>query len=266
MVLCPFVYLQLRYDLPPLALQPTEVHSAHWVKLNRLLAPSLITEVRCDVSDRFRRRRTAFLKWTLRAIVGQLVFGAVKLKPTESLYSDRVFESAPKASSLNSIRNKISYLSDSNQADPDEQQLLLWGLTLGILADLLELIDRTATARLWSWPTFSPWDLRILIWLLNRKFQSRKIRELTIVRPPQDHQTSEICIDGLDNTSYSRSIRHTMKGSEAGIAGMMLLAGYTNRLRGAVIVGLLMRVTFGAIVLFYGLHKYHGYLSRSFSA
>lgn len=259
MVVCPFVYLQMRYDLPPLALQPSEVHSAHWVPLMGLLSPSLRKEVRCDVSDRFRGRTTPFMKMALRAVLGQLVFGAVQLKPTETLYSNRILEGDLTSTSFGS---RVANVLKRNQSDPDEQPLLLWGLTLGIMGDLLELIDRPATSKLWSWPTFSPWDIRIVIWLLNRRFQSRKIRELTITSTPGTPQTDDIRIDGLDNTTYSTSVKRQMKGSEAGIAGMMLLAGYTDRLRGAVVVALLMRLAFGTALSTYWIRRYRGHSSR----
>lgn len=252
MVLCPFVYLQMRHDLPPLALQPSEVHSAHWVTLTGILSPSLRTDVRCDISDRFTRHRTPFLRILIRAIAGQLIFGAVKLKPTESLYCRSISAAVPERKgslffNVMSIISKKAFLGESPRYDEDDQPLLVWGLTLGIMADVLEMVDLRATSRLWSWPTFSPWDIRVVIWLLNRRFQSRKIQALTTMsRDPGYQPPDEIQIGSLDDTTYSTSVKRRGKGSEAGVTGMMLLAGYTDRLRRAVIVALLFRVAFGA--------------------
>ena len=255
MVLCPFLYLQMRHDIPPLALQPAEVHSAHWVSLRSIISPSLRRDVRCDVSERFTRQRTPVFRLALRAIVGQLVFGAVKLKPAESLYSDRVANFAPvnqKSTSSNSI---LTRLLPQNQSDPDDQPMLLWGLTLGIMADLLELIDRPATSKLWSWPTFSPWDIRAVIWLLNRKFRSQKIRELRMIRT-SDGESGEVQIGGLDNTTYTTSVKRQSKGSEAGVTGMILLGDYMERLRRAVVVALVLRAIFGTALASYAFRKY----------
>ena len=256
MVLCPFVYLQLRYDLPPLALQPSEVHSAYWVPLGNIVSPSLKREVRCDVSDRFTQQRIPLVKMMLRATFGQLVFGAVKLKPTESIYSDSASESALEGQAATYLGSFKTLLGNRNQSDADDQPLLLWGLTLAIMADVLEIIDRPATSKLWNWPTFSPWDMRAVIWLLNHKFQSRKIQELTASNEPNHRESDDIQLGGLDNTTYSTSIKRPGKGSEAGVAGMTLLADYSQRLRQAAIVALCLRFFIGATFSAFLIRRY----------
>ena len=256
MVLCPFVFLQLRHDLPPLALQPSEVHSAHWVPLGGLLSPSSRRDVRCDVSDRFTRQRTPFLRVVLRTIVGQLVFPAVKLKPTESLYSISTSDFDSESHVSTPVGSFVTQVLGKSHSDADDQPLLLWGLTLGVLADLLEIIDRSATSKLWSWPTFSPWDIRCVIWLLNRRFQIRKIRELTMTGSLDTRESNDIQLGGLDNTTYSTSVKRQGKGSEAGVTGMMLLAGYSDRLRRAVLVALFLRIIFGTTLISYLIRKY----------
>lgn len=257
MVLCPFVYLQMRHDLPPLALQSSEVHSAHWMSLRGLLLPSLRRDVRCDVSERLTRQRAPISRIMLRALVGQFVFSAVKLKPTESLYSNPIPDDVPKIQKSTSVNSILARILPQNGSDADDRPMLLWGLTLGIMADLLELMDRPATAALWSWPTFSPWDIRAVIWLLNRSFRSQKIRELRKIPTSDDSEGGDIQIGGLDNTTYSTSIKRQRKqGSEAGVAGMILLDGYMGRLRSAVVVALLLRVVFGTTLVSYLIHKY----------
>lgn len=258
MVLCPFVYLQMRHDIPPLALQPSEVHSAHWTPLRGLLSPSLRTDVRCDILERFSRQRSSTLRLLLRAIAGQLVFGAVKLQPTESLRNSTMPASMPQDQQPTSLSGFMAPLLNVKPTDEGDQPLVLWGLTLGIVADLLEIIDRPATAKLWSWPTFSPWDIRLTIWLLNRRFQSRKIRELTNPVANSDSR-EEVQVGGLDNTTYSTSVIQRGKGSEAGINGMMLLASYTARLRRAVVVALFLRLGFATAVLAFITRKYRRY-------
>ena len=258
MVLCPFVYLQMRYDVAPLALQPSEVHSAHWVPLEALISPSLRCNVRCDVSDRFTRQRRPFLRMMLRAICGQLVFSAVKLKPSESLYSRPIPEAATEDQSPTLFRTIVTSMLNADRSDTDDQPLLLWGLTLGVMADLLELLDRPATSKLWSWPTFSPWDIRAVVWLLNRRFQSRKIREIRTVDSSGAEECDNVQIGGLDNTTYSTSVKRQSKGSEAGVAGMTLLAGYMDRLRGAVIVALFLRGLLGTAFASYMIRKFRG--------
>ncbi|KAL6720122.1 hypothetical protein ACLMJK_002043 [Lecanora helva] len=256
MVLCPFVYLQTRHDLPPLALQPSEIHSAHWVSLRSLLLPSLRRSVRCNASERLARHRTPILRIVLRALVGRLVFSAVKLKPTESLYSNPLLNVSSDKPKSPSITTTLTRLFTQNQSDPDDKPMLLWGLTLGIMADLLELLDRPATTKLWSWPTFSPWDIRIVIWLLNHNFRAQKIREIRQLRSPDGGESEDVQIGGMDDTTYTTSVKRKTGGSEAGVAGMKLLGDYMQRLRNAVIVALALRVGFGAALASYLFRKY----------
>ena len=242
MVLCPFVFLSLRRDLPPLALQPSEVHSAHWVPFNEIISPSLRREVRSDVSERYRRQGRPLMRLAMRAMFGQLIFAAVKIKPTESLYCRMPIDEVSGNDSVNSLRAVITSIpSRFNYTDPDDQPLLLWGLTLAIMADVLEKIDMPATSKLWSWPTFSPPDMRFVIWVLNRNYHAREIRKL---RTSSD--VADVQLGGIDNTTFSTSVARRVKGSEAGVAGMSLLGGYTDRLRRACIVALVIRLALGA--------------------
>ncbi len=244
MVLCPFVYLVMRHGLPPLALQPSEIHSAHWVPLRGLLSPSLRRTVRSDVTERFNRHNQPLLRLLIRAIAGQMVFGAVKLKPTESLYCSSLPGYIPEDSTPNSLGGTVGHMFSTAflaDDDPDEQPLLLWGLTLGIIADLLQLIDVKAASKLWRWPTFSPWDIRLSIWLLTYRFKSRKLRELTI----RGEKLNEVQIGGMDSTTFTTSTTRSSKASEAGAAALQLLDGYSEPLRRAVIVAFVLRLAVG---------------------
>ena len=260
MVLCPFVYLMMRHDLPPLALQPSEIHSAHWVPMRRLLTPSLRRSIRCDVSERFTRQRSPYMRLLIRAIAGQMVFRAVKLKPTESLYCSSLPGYIPEDDSPKSFSGSVArilntaFFGDEGQSDADDQPLLLWGLTLGMIADLLELIDVNGTSKLWNWPTLSPWDIRFTVWLLTYKFRSRKLRELTTTtgRPGSD----EIQIGGLDNTTFTTSTTRRKKASEASVAAMQLLDGYSEQLRRAVLVALFLRFAVGTTFATYLIRKH----------
>jgi hypothetical protein len=257
MVLCPFVYLQMRHDLPPLVLQPSEVHSAHWTSLRGILSPTLRRDVRCDITERFTRQRAPISRTLVRLVVGQLIFGAVKLRPTESLYISSFAEPISQKPRTSLLGGFVTRLSKLKQTDDDDQPLLLWGLTLSIIADLLEIIDTPATAKLWSWPTCSPWDLRFTIWLLNSRFQSWRIRELALTAGNSCSPSSNgVRIGGFDNRTGSTSVMRRGKGSAAGVTGMMLLAGYTDRLRRAISIALLLRLIFGTSFSMFLIRKY----------
>lgn len=69
---------------------------------------------------------------------------------------------------------------------PYQQPLRLWGLTLGVVSDLLHDLDPAATQSLWLWPTFSHWDIRLVVWLMTWRIRRRQQR-----------------IDGMDSTTYT---------------------------------------------------------------
>ena len=146
MVLCPYVHLLMRYDLPPLILQPAEVKSAHWVSFRALMSPHLRTFERQDVSDRFFPQGNLFTRRILRSMVGQLLFTARILVPTESSHSRFVSDYAPAAKTrTDRIQTLISQLHRKWQgcrsvASGHDPPLVLWGITYGILANLLGLM------------------------------------------------------------------------------------------------------------------------------
>ena len=260
MVLCPFVYLLMRHDLPPLALQPTEVHSSHWVPMRGLLSPSLRTFERCDISERFAKKSSPVTRMAIRAIAGQLLFGAIELKPIESLYCDSnsitVLQNSTPGTWLARVLD-VGWLKEDRGCDGGGRSLILWGLTLGITADFLELLDPDGATGLWTWPTFSPWDIRTVIWLLTHNFRSRRLQEAgSTSNKPDDHESCNSQIGGLDTTTFTTKITRRGEGLGSGLAGGHLLDGYTDRLRRAVIVALLMRLGFGAVLTFVLVRKY----------
>lgn len=249
MVLCPFVYLTLRHDLPPLALQPSEVHSAHWVPLRGLLAPSLRSVERWDLSKGSMRKRGYIAQIFIRATAGYMLFGGITLMPTESLYSstntDFIPEMRKQATWTGSATQMISnaFTGSRSQHDEGDHSLILWGLTMGIIADLLEMFDMHGTSKLWYWPTFSPPDVQLMVKLLTYRFRSQKMRELntTSGRSGPD----DVRISGLDATTLTTSPMRRIKGSESGIAGGLLLDGYFDHLFKALYVALFVRFGFG---------------------
>ena len=260
MVLCPFVYLALRHDLPPLALQPSEVHSAHWVALRGLLAPSLRTIERWDLSKGSVREASYVAQILTRATAGSMLFGGIKLKPTESLYCSSASGFIPKTrdpatwleSATHVIRN--TFTANPTQHVDNDRSLLLWGLTMGIMADFLDMLDIDETSKLWYWPTFSPWDLRAMISLLTYRFRSQKLRQLTatIDRPgPSDVHISE-----SDATSFIKSVTRRSTGSESGVTGGLLLEGYYEQLFKAFYVALLARFGFGLALTLFVVRRY----------
>lgn len=260
MVLCPFVYLILRHDFPPLNLQPSEVHSAHWVPLRGLLTPSLRTVVRWDLAKDSVRPKAGYIAQMLaRATAGYMLFGGIKLKPSESLHCTAngfIPETRRPATWTESVTQGISnvFTGDRTQLVEDDQSLVLWGLTMGIIADFLEMLDVHGTSKLWYWPTFSPLDVRIVISLLTYRFRSQKMRELTTKtgRPgPKD-----VRVSGFDGTTFTTSVMRQSTGSESGIAGGLLLDGYFDRLFKALYVAVFVKFGFGLALTAFVIRRY----------
>lgn len=193
MVLCPYVFLLTTHQIPPLKLQPTEVAATHWVPLRSLLSPTQRAVAFEDVSSRLANQETGVKKWMLSMILGKMTFAAIDLLPTESLHSAET--PAPDSavqlqnnrhvrptlsSRLNALATRV-YRSDIfNQypAPPKEGPLLLWGLTLGVVSDFLDLIPPHDALTLWTYPTFTPLDVRLIVWLMTYRFKGRKRAEL----------------------------------------------------------------------------------------
>ncbi|KAI9670121.1 MAG: hypothetical protein M1817_004458, partial [Caeruleum heppii] len=278
MILCPFVFLLTRDDVPPLRLQPTEVGSAHWVSLRALVSPSLRTLEYCDISDRLARRGGYVVRAFLRAMLGQMTFAAVQLLPTESVYCSTAGDFLPptQATSESLLERVEGWWAGSHASSPDPARpLLLWGLTLGILADFLDLFPRTDPShepiRFWTYPSFSPADVRLIMWLTTYSFRRKKEREmarawaegdgeeergdvtarveegLDVVggeqrQPAADNQPAKLARD------VNNGKRRRRGGSRSSVV-VTMLEGYWGLVQRAVIVALLLRGTVGVGVM-----------------
>lgn len=264
MVLSSFVYLCMRHDLPPLALQPTEVASAHWVSLRALLSPVLKTFERCDISERTNKPYSQLSQIALRAMLGQLLFRAVKLVPTESLYCSSVpsFIPASHASEprIARIYSRIKQLWPEDHVMPvdSQQPLLLWGLTLSIIADLLSGVQDEDVSALWAWPTLSHWDIRSILWAVTRTFRLQKLRGsrlgVSTAKPDQVESLAHESI-GLDIDTVTTSVRRSFKDLSSNAVND-LLHGYETLMRRAIIIALATRVSVGSLLLALALREY----------
>lgn len=133
MVLCPFVFLLMRDDTGPLMLQPSEVHSAHWVSLRALLTPYLNTYTSSDVSGRLGRPQGTLSRGLARLFFGSILIKAIDLIPTESVYcsSGADFLPSQTPSIVRSSRRLRRWPPAASSWQSPFQKLTLWGLTLG---------------------------------------------------------------------------------------------------------------------------------------
>jgi hypothetical protein len=245
MVLCPFVFLWIKPSLPPLKLGPGEVASIHWVPLRVLLSPSVRTYEYVDVSDRFARRGGPILKVIIRSILGEMRFSAIRLIPSESLYcssTQEYFEdehnTPSKLSTSLSSRLYNWYLRDVAGSSEKTRPLLLWGLTLGMLADFLDQLPPHNAVQLWSYPTFTSLDVRFIINILTTCLKKRNRQQLEnsgVSQTAMDPDTQAVATG--DNPWFigglSKGMKAPNKGKNANksYAVGVMLEGYYDMAR-----------------------------------
>jgi hypothetical protein len=266
MVLCPYVFLTTRSDSPMLKLQPTEVASTHWIPLRALLSPSLRTVEYVDMSQRFARQGGFLSRLAIRSLMGWMQFAAVRLVPSES---QQCCTSAPEKvpgeeGNKPSLVQRAKSWFLSNQADSGDRNrpLLLWGLTLGILADFLDMLPPHTAVQLWKYPTFTAPDLNLICAILTYRLRKRNKQQVTLGPRPSDtasdsetvappitpvdstHEPNEVGIGGLGVGRYYGSLDRTSDGTSYAVG--ILLRGYYQRLRVAIWVFLAWRMALGS--------------------
>ncbi|KAJ9665372.1 hypothetical protein H2201_004449 [Coniosporium apollinis] len=293
MVLCPYVYLLTTPSPPALRLQPTEVGSCHWVSLRALLSPTLRTFELQDVSNRLAKAEMGIRRWFLRAMLGKMIFAAVRLVPSQSVYCSSIpgFIPEPPVDDVSSTSafvgrrlanwwagagssSMLGVRRSMNMSVPTAKPLLLWGLTLGIMADFLDLLPPFDASRLWTYPTFTPWDVRFAVWALSYNLRKEKQKLIAqgahkapaaveegldpvAVRTPEPGETvggedrekpGEAGISGLGVGRYYGRLRREQRGSRSSAVGVML-EGYYDIVRRAVKVALVGRVSAMTLLL-----------------
>lgn len=193
LVLCPYIFLLTTHHVPPLRLQPSEVASTHWVPLSSLHSPSSRTVVFEDVSSRLANQETGLKKWMYSGMLGKMMFAAIDLQPTESLYSaespalpdhiqlqDNRHARPTISTRLRDVAHRVYHADIFSQLQPPQPPapLHLWGLTLGVISDFLDLLPPHDALTLWTYPTFTPLDVRFIVWLATYNFKARKRAEL----------------------------------------------------------------------------------------
>jgi hypothetical protein len=273
MVLCPYIFLCTSPSSPILKLQPTEVASTHWVSLRALLSPSLRTVEYVDLSERYARRGGFVARVATRWMMGMMEFSAVRLVPTESLYCSTISGFIPEATSSRPLspfqRWKTWSLSNQAGSSDRDRPMLLWGLTLGIMADFLDMLPPHNTVQLWKYPTFTCPDLRLIVSILTYPLRKRNAVKVRSSRRPSEtaadastvavavteetdskHDPNMVGIGGLGVGQYYGPSAADHQKITSHAVGIML-KGYYDRLRVAMYVFLAWRLAAGSIASLY---------------
>lgn len=274
MVLCPYVFVISKHDIAPLRLQPSEVASAHWVSLRALLSPSQRTVEFVDVANRYSRD---LRRWHNHFLLGEMVFAAVRLIPSESSYSTSQSGFIPAESKRVSAASKLRrwWRNDPLPAPSLDVPLHLWGLTLGVMADFLDLLPPHNAIRLWIYPTFTAYDLQFILWVMSYRFKARKeelllqgiadmgspitledgvqavpVRNESFAKPQLVDADGPHYDAGIEGLSLGRMARQPKRGSRSDAVGS-LLEGYYDYIRRSIQVTMLTRTAVAATLLFY---------------
>ncbi|KAF2128787.1 hypothetical protein P153DRAFT_376169 [Dothidotthia symphoricarpi CBS 119687] len=281
MVLCPYVYLLTSPSYPSQRLQPTEVASTHWVPIRALLAPSLRTHEYADVSARLAKSEYSIKRWFLQAMLSKMMFAAIHLMPSNSTHCAEIAGFIPpehvaeKGRIVSNTRDML--VGGYKEVKPP---LLLWGLTLGVVSDFLEHMPPHNALELWTYPTFTYWDIRFVMWAMSYSFRQQKSLELSSITTTHSSTTTtsnqdlpgmgsegvgplfgdekpagEVGIEGLGvGRGWGQSGRAKMVSRGAAVNSM--LEGYYPIVRRAVFVTLVSRVSIVAILGVWSWRKY----------
>ncbi|KKK24265.1 hypothetical protein ARAM_004409 [Aspergillus rambellii] len=219
MVLCPYVFLLTSCDSPALELQPAEVASTHWVSLSVLLSPSSRTVENVDMSQRLASTGGLMAGLASRAIMGWMQFSAIQLNPTETLHcSQNLKRSLKRAQVPTWFQRWKSWLCNKQPHSPfPNPPLLLWGLTLGILADFLDMLPPYTAVQLWNYPNFTSLDLRFIVNLLTYKLRKSNMRQVRFGIPPQPNNTA---LDGETAALPVVEVQDNDDRNDVGIGGL----------------------------------------------
>ncbi|KAF2688747.1 nudix family hydrolase-like protein [Lentithecium fluviatile CBS 122367] len=278
MVLCPYIYLLTSPHYPPQRLQPTEVAATHWVPLRALQAPSLRTHEYADVSARLAHSELGIKRWFLQAMLSKMMFAAIRLVPSVSTNCSSIPGFIPEGEALGSRPMGIikeAVLGPEAGYTQKQPPLLLWGLTLGVISDFLEHLPPHNALELWTYPTFTNWDVRFVMWAISYRFRKQKSIEMSTMAestatgvakeavdavempkqdlpevPEEEEQPGEVGIAGLGvGRNWGKTGRAKMVARGAAVNSM--LEGYYPIVRKAVATALVGRITIAALVVAY---------------
>jgi hypothetical protein len=125
------------------------------------------------------------------------------------------------------------------------QRLLLWGLTLGVLADLLDMLPPYNASKLWIYPNFTTPDLRAIIYLLTLRFRRNNAGDLSAGTWPSqtavDATTQAVAVSEAE----PRGLAHNYVGI-GGVGSGKSLIGYYERISVSIALFLAMRAALGS--------------------
>jgi hypothetical protein len=130
MVLSPFVFLQLTPDAP--LADPVSTTTLHWTPLASLVSPFTPPKwstVTVDAASRIAPKHSVALRLIVRLLIGSMQFPAILLDPS------------PTAKKLDGLEK------GNSPSHQPTQNLKLWGLSLGMMLDLMSYMTYPSTGK-----------------------------------------------------------------------------------------------------------------------
>ena len=113
---------------------------------------------------------------------------------------------------------------------------------------------------MWDWPTLSPWDIRVLVWIVTYKFRARKLNSLAhhmSAAVASGEAREQMRADRLNTqTSTIPEVLQKNKGNSLEINGDMF-GGYFDQLRKAVWIALALRLGMWTLLTTLLVRRYH---------
>lgn len=281
MTLCPFIYVlkphaTLQSTQSPatfLKLQPTEIDRAFWIPVNELYEPKLaMGREQVSLGDRLRVHRSPFLPRRLVSALckvnafGDMLFGAIDLvHPKNLVISDPVNMTTFTYSSIlhgkeQSEEKEEEDLTTEEYKTFEQNPYKLWGLTHGIIVDMLEVFEPFSAAKYFFFPTLTAPDIRFFIYILSYPYVQSK--RAAFLKPGSKLQkgifdkvaTSSTSQDGEEQQQKLEQEKKLVEKSgynegQLDITGKAL-SGYFPFLARAIYLSLFARATLGAFAIF----------------
>jgi 8-oxo-dGTP pyrophosphatase MutT (NUDIX family) len=260
MVFCPYVFLVVNNDKVTTRLQPSEVASTHWVPVRSLLDPKFRTYWEQDVSSRTSRSDFGMKRAMHRLLTGSMLFAAVRLHPSESVFATEALEYLDTTTTTTTLGGGGSQSSSGTEASLNltvplgfarsrlaprvdtGERLLLWGLTLSVVGDFLDMLPPHDALRQFVYPTFTAWDVRLWVWILSWNYRNAKAREAEeafqlLDRPERDAGDMVMWAEAGKEPEkrYFGRVRSEQRGRR-GRAAFDLLPGYYPIIRKAAVL------------------------------
>ena len=205
MVLCPFIFLLTEHHIPSLALQPSEVASVHWVPLRALLAPSQRAFALKELSYRLTEYELGIPRILSFMMLGSMKFPAIELLPSETKSCTTSYEFLDFPSQRRDPANNPSF-----------RPLIMWGLTFGIITDFLEMLPPFNALQLWTYPTFTTFDLNFALWILTFSRRKRTRELLKSNRYLTTQSDTALVQDSGDHNIRNRKLRRSERVRDTG--------------------------------------------------